>query len=65
MPLIEVKGLGNAVADIKKMMAEAKAEAAGLSTDGAQLVTAIKDIRAEINQHFSDLKFEAEQLGNS
>lgn len=63
-PLIEIKGLGNMVADARKSIAEVKSEGAGLTTDATAFVTAVKDVRAQIQQAHSDLKFEAETLGN-
>lgn len=63
-PLIEIKGLGAAVQSAKAGIAGLRAETAGLSTDATALVTAIKDVRAQIAQAHSDLKFEAETLGN-
>lgn len=63
-PLIEIKGLGNIVADARKAIAGVRSETAGLNTDAGNLVTAVKDVRAQIQQAHADLKFEAETLGN-
>ena len=63
-PLIEIKGLGLAVASAKKGIADLRVETAGLSTDASALVSAIQDVRTQIKQAHEDLKFEAETLGN-
>ena len=63
-PLIEIKGLGAAVANAKKGIADLRTETAGLSTDASALVSAIQDVRTQIKQAHEDLKFEAETLGN-
>ena len=64
MPLIEIKGLGGIVAEARKGIAGVRSETAGLNLDAANLVTAVKDVRAQIHQAHADLKFEAETLGN-
>lgn len=64
MPLIEIKGLGNIVADARKAIAGVRSETAGLNTDATALVLAVQDVRAQIKQAHADLKFEAETLGN-
>ena len=63
-PLIEIKGLGNIVADARKAIAGVRSETTGLNTDAVALVAAVKDVRAQIRQAHDDLKFEAETLGN-
>ena len=63
-PLIEIKGLGAAVQSAKAGIASVRSETAGLSTDATALVAAIQDVRKQISQAQSDLKFEAETLGN-
>ncbi|HYM32309.1 MAG TPA: hypothetical protein VEU47_13470 [Candidatus Cybelea sp.] len=63
-PLIEIKGLGAAVAAARVSIAGVRSETAGLSTDAVHLVAAIQDVRKQIAQAHDDLKFEAEQLGN-
>ena len=63
-PLIEIKGLGNIVADARKAIAGVRTETSGLHLDAANLVSAVKDVRAQIQQAHADLKFEAETLGN-
>jgi hypothetical protein len=63
-PLIEIKGLGAIVANAKKGIAEVRSETSGLSTDASALVSAVQDVRAQIQKAHEDLKFEAETLGN-
>ena len=63
-PLIEIKGLGAAVATAKAGISTLRSETANLSVDAQQLVTAIQDVRTQIKQAHDDLKFEAETLGN-
>ena len=62
--LIEIKGLGQAVAAAKKGIADVRSETAGLQTDASSLVLAIQDVRQQINQAKADLAFEAQTLGN-
>ena len=63
-PLIEIKGLGAAVQSAKAGIAGVRSATAGLSSEAAALVAAIQDVRTQIAQAQSDLKFEAETLGN-
>lgn len=63
-PLIEIKGLGAAVAAAKKGISDVRSETAGLSADAAALIASVKDARKQINDAHEDLKFEAQSLGN-
>lgn len=63
--LIEIKGLGDAVAGAKKGIADLKAAAGSLNTSTGMLVAEINDLKDQVEQHRADLKFEAETLGNS
>lgn len=63
-PLIEIKGLGAAVAAAKTSIANVRTETSGLSTDATALVSAIQDVRTQIKQAHADIQFEAETLGN-
>ncbi|MCK1585470.1 hypothetical protein IVB03_39440 [Bradyrhizobium sp. 168] len=65
MPLIEIKGLGTAVASAKKGIADVRTAAAELNTEAGQLVAEIGDLTSQVKQHRADLRFEAETLGNS
>lgn len=62
--LIEIKGLGAAVASAKKGIAGVREATGGLSSEAAALVSAVNEVRAQIKQAHDDLKFEAETLGN-
>lgn len=63
--LIEIKGLGDAVAGAKKGISDLKAAAGDLNASTGKLVAEIKDLTEQVEQHRADLKFEAESLGNS
>lgn len=63
--LIEIKGLGNIVAEAKKGIGELRGAAAGLNTETTGLKAEIDDLTAQVKQHRADLRFEAETLGNS
>lgn len=63
--LIEIKGLGDAVAGAKKGISDLKAAAGGLNAETGMLVAEINDLTDQVKQHRADLKFEAETLGNS
>jgi hypothetical protein len=63
--LIEIKGLGDAVAGAKKGIADLKAAAGGLNASTGKLVAELNDLTEQVEQHRSDLHFEAESLGNS
>jgi hypothetical protein len=62
--IFEIKGLGAAVADAKKGIAQVRSETGGLSQDASLLVTAVQNVRQQIKAAHDDLQFEAEQLGN-
>ena len=63
--LIEIKGLGNIVAEAKKGIGELRASAGELNTQTSGLKAEIDDLTAQVKQHRADLRFEAETLGNS
>jgi hypothetical protein len=62
--LFEIKGLGAAVADAKKGIAQIRSETGGLSADASLLVSAVQNVRQQIKAAHDDLQFESEQLGN-
>lgn len=64
MPLIEIKGLGAVVADVKKGMGELRQIAADVGTESAGLKAELTALKEQIQQHRADLRFEAETLGN-
>lgn len=64
MPLIEIKGLGTAVAGAKKGISDLRQAAAGLNTETTALNLEIVDLTEQVKQHRKDLRFEAETLGN-
>lgn len=61
---LEIKGLMSGVGTARKQIAAVRAEMAGLGEDAAALQRALTEVREQINSAHSDLKFEAEQLGN-
>ena len=63
--LIEIKGLGNIVAEAKKGIGELRTSAGALNTETTGLKAEIDDLTAQVKQHRADLRFEAETLGNS
>jgi predicted nucleic acid-binding Zn-ribbon protein len=63
--LIEIKGLGADIASVKAGIGELRAAAAELNTEKSGLTAEIKDLTEQLKQHRSDLRFEAETLGNS
>jgi hypothetical protein len=62
--LIEIKGLGNIVAEAKKGIGELRTSAGALNTETTGLKAEIDDLTAQVKQHRADLRFEAETLGN-
>lgn len=62
--LLEIKGLGGDIASIKKGIGDLRVAASELNTEGAALKAEIVDLKEQIVQHRSDLRFEAETLGN-
>ncbi len=62
---IEVKGLQETLASVRKSIAAVRNEVAGLGKDTADLHKTLIAVRAQINQVHDDLKFEAENLGNN
>jgi predicted nucleic acid-binding Zn-ribbon protein len=63
--LIEIKGLGTAIADVKKGIGELRAAAGELNVEKSGLTAEIKDLTEQLKEHRKDLRFEAETLGNS
>lgn len=61
---LEIKGLGNVVADAKKQIARLRAESAGLNSDISDMIQSVQDVRKQVNAAHDDLKFEAATLGN-
>lgn len=64
-PLLEIKGLAGAVNDVRASLKSIRSSAAGLQASAAGLKAELDDVTKQIEQHRSDLKFEAETLGNS
>lgn len=62
--LLEIKGLSADVAGIKKGIVDLRAAASGLNTEKTALVSEIADLTDQIKQYRTDIRFEAEQLGN-
>ena len=65
MSLIEIKGLKDIVASAKKSIGEIRSSATQLNTETAGLKAEIDDLTNQVKQHRTDLRFEAETLGNS
>jgi chromosome segregation ATPase len=65
MPPLEIKGLGNVVADAKKQIATLRAESAGLNQDIRDMVQSVQEVRKQVQNAHDDLKFEAQTLGNA
>jgi uncharacterized coiled-coil DUF342 family protein len=65
MPLIEIKGLKDAVSGIKKGIAGIRAEAAEVNTESDGLKNELSELKEQIKQHRSDIRFEAETIKNS
>lgn len=63
--LIEIKGLGNIVAEAKKGIGDLRAAAGDLNAETAGLTAELNDLTDQVKQHRADLRFEAETLGNS
>jgi uncharacterized coiled-coil DUF342 family protein len=61
---LEIKGLGNVVADAKKQIATLRSESAGLNKDIKEFVQSVQEVRKQVNAAHDDLKFEAATLGN-
>lgn len=64
MPL-EIKGLGNVVADAKRQIAVLRSESAALNMDIRDMVQSVQEVRKQVNAAHDDLKFEAQTLGNA
>lgn len=64
-PLVEIKGLGNAVAGFRKDLADVRSIAADLSVSAGNLKAELADVKAQIEDARSQIKDEASTLGNS
>ena len=62
---LEIKGLGLSVQNIRRSIALLRSEIAGLNSDSWDLQKTVVELREQINKTHDDLKFEAENLGNS
>lgn len=65
VPLLEIKGLGQHVASAKKGIADVRSAAADLGISTGLLTQELKDVHAQVEAARTDLRFEAETLGNS
>ncbi len=65
MPLLEIKGLGADIADIKKGIGDLRSVVKEVNSEKNGLITEMRDVRDQLRKHRSDLHFEAETLGNS
>jgi hypothetical protein len=65
MPLIEVKGLSQTVAAAREGIKSVREAAASLHVSASAFAAEAADVTKQIEQARSDLKFEAETLGNS
>lgn len=63
--MIEIKGLGNALTDARKAIAEVRAATADVNSAASAFVADAKDVVTQIKKHHSDLLFEVNTLGNS
>lgn len=63
--MVEIKGLGSLVQDMKRTIAAAREESSGMRDDTRAFIATVQEVRKQINQHHEDLRFEAETLGNS
>lgn len=64
-PLIEIKGLGQAVAGVREEIRRSRDSAGRLQDSAFKLRAEIEDYHAQVEQARSDLAFEAQTLGNS
>ena len=63
--LIEVKGLAGQVKAAKQGIADVRAAASSLNESASAFAAECADVKAQIEEARSDLRFEAETLGNS
>ena len=63
--LLEIKGLGNAMADVRDGMRGLKSLVADVSESASGFAAELSDVKAQIEQARDDLRFEAQTLGNS
>lgn len=64
-PLVEIKGLGNAMAGVRDGIRGVRKLVADLNDSSSGLAAELQDVQKQIEQARSDLKFEAQTLGNS
>lgn len=64
-PLVEIKGLGNAVAGFRKDLADVRSIAADVSVSAGNLKAELADVKAQIEDARTQIKDEAATLGNS
>ena len=60
-----IKGLSEAMAEAKKSIALARAAPAALKESATALVATCKELKDQVDQMHSDIKFEATELGNA
>ena len=63
--LVEIKGLGARVASVRSGIKAARDAAADVEGAASALAAELKDVHTQIEQARSDIRFEAETLGNS
>lgn len=63
--MLEIKGLGAAVTEARKGIADARAASAGVGESARRLVSVLGDVKEQLDNAHDDLKFEAQTLGNS
>lgn len=62
---IEIKGLAAGVQAARKGIADARAKVAGMQEAGTSLAATVDDVTAALKAAEADIRFEAQQLGNS
>jgi hypothetical protein len=65
VPLLEIKGLSQHIANAKKGISDVRNAAGNLSTETTALTLELQDVTKQVQTARDDLKFEADQLGNS
>jgi hypothetical protein len=63
--LLEIKGFANHVKVAKQGISDVRVAAAALNESATMFAAEAADVREQIEQARSDLRFEAESLGNS
>lgn len=63
--LIELKGFGNAISDVRKGIGEVRALAGNVQTEAGMLKAELADVHEQIKDFRAQLKEEASTLGNS